>query len=176
MDFYKHLYRNNSIVSTNVKYTYSIMEQNITSLKNLYPFLEVFNIGTSVLGKRIPCIRFGNGENEVFYSASIHANEWITSVVLMKFIEDISIAYSNNDIIFGIPARNIFSYSSIYICPMVNPDGVDLVNGDVSKDSIIFSRVQNIANSFPSIPFPSGWKANIRGVDFKNYQPFCKVL
>ena len=45
-----------------------------------------------------------------------------------------------NDIIFGIPARNIFSYSSIYICPMVNPDGVDLVNGDVSKDSIIFSK------------------------------------
>ena len=94
----------------------------------------------------------------------------------MKFIEDISIAYTNNDIIFGIPARNIFSYSSIYICPMVNPDGVNLVNGDISKDSIIFNRVQNIANSFPSIPFPSGWKANIRGVDFKNYQPFCKVL
>ena len=69
-----YFYRNNSIVPTNVKYTYSIMEKNISSFKNLYPFLEVFNIGTSVLGKRIPCIKFGNGLNEVFYSASIHAN------------------------------------------------------------------------------------------------------
>ena len=167
-----YFYRNNSIVPTNVKYTYSIMEKNISSLKNLYPFLEVFNIGTSVLGKRIPCIKFGNGLNEVFYSASIHANEWITSIVLMRFIEDISTAYTNDDIIFGIPARNIFSYTSIYICPMVNPDGVDLVNGDISSNSTIFNRVQNIASSFPSIPFPSGWKANIRGVDLKNYKPF----
>ena len=54
-----YFYRNNSIVPTNVKYTYSIMEKNISSFKNLYPFLEVFNIGTSVLGKRIPCIKFG---------------------------------------------------------------------------------------------------------------------
>ena len=176
MNFYNDIYISNYIIPTNTKYTYSIMLKNITALKYLYSFLDVFNIGTSVLGKNIPCIKFGNGANEVFYSASIHSNEWITSVVLMKFIEDISIAYSNNELIFGIPARNIFSYSSIYLCPMVNPDGVDLINGDISKDSIIYNRVKNIANSFPSIPFPSGWKANIRGVDFKNYQPFCKVL
>ena len=174
MNSLKNIY--NTIIPTNINYTYSIMKKNILSLKKLYPFLEILNIGNSVLGKHIPCIKFGNGKNEVFYSASIHANEWITSVILMKFIEDISNSYENNDFIFGIPAKNIFSYSSIYICPMVNPDGVDLVNEAISKDSIIYNRVKNISNNFPAIDFPNGWKANIRGVDFKNYQPFCKVL
>lgn len=47
----------------------------------------------------------------------------------MKFIEDFCIAYTENDNIFGISARSIFNNSSIYIIPMCNPDGVNLVNG-----------------------------------------------
>lgn len=84
----------NSIVPTNVNYTYSILKDNISSLASAYPFLEFSFIGNSILGRRIPYIRFGYGPKELFYSASIHANEWITSVVLMKFLEDICKAYS----------------------------------------------------------------------------------
>ena len=154
-----------AIVQTNINYTYEIMKSDIYKLNVTYPFLQVQNIGFSVLGKQIPIIRLGRGSKEVFYSASFHANEWITSVILMKFIEDYCISYLNNSNLYGYNIRNLFKNVSIYIIPMVNPDGVNLVTNAYETNSNIYRSFQNISSNYPSIPFPSGWKANFNGVD-----------
>lgn len=148
----------------------------MNTLKRLYSFLEIGTAGFSVLGNTIPYVRIGRGAKEVFYSSSIHANEWITSPVLMKFLADYCYSYQNNLNIYNIPARTLYNSVSIYIIPMVNPDGVNLVTGELPINSPSYAFARNIANKYPSIPFPNGWKANITGVDFKNFQLSFKFL
>lgn len=154
-----------SIVSTNIPYHSNILRQNLSLLLRTYPFLNVQTVGNSVLGKPIYVIKLGRGPRKVFYSGSIHANEWITTPVLMKFIEDYCISYVRRSNLYGYSVQNIFNSTSIYIMPMVNPDGVDLVTGNLAVSSPSYQKALHIANQFSSIPFPNGWKANLNGVD-----------
>ena len=159
-----------TIVPTDMSYPYWLLTMNIEALKNKYPFIQVGSFGQSVLGKSLLYIRLGRGSNNVFYHASMHANEWINSVVMMKFIEDYADAYENNTEIAGENIRELYDKTSIYIAPMVNPDGVDLVLGALNTNSAAYRNARTIASNYPSIPFPDGWKANILGLDFEKYQ------
>lgn len=53
----------------------------------------------------------------------------------------------------------------------INPTGVDLVTGNLLTSSSAYIQANNIANQFPTIPFPNDWKANINGVVFSYFQP-----
>lgn len=159
-----------------VNFSSNVVYNNLQILRSTYPFITISSAGKSVLGKDIPVIRVGKGQKEVFYSAAIHANEWITYIILLEFLHEYCYAIQNNSTIWGFSARKLFESVSIYIMPIVNPDGVDLVTGSIPASSQIYKQAQKIANNFPNISFTDGWKANINGVDLKNYQPFCKVL
>lgn len=159
-----------NIVSTNISYNFNIFRQDLGLLLRTYPFINVQTVGNSLLGKPIYVIRLGHGPRKVFYSGSIHANEWITTPILMKFIEDYCISYSRQSTLYGYSTRNLFNSTSIYIMPMINPDGVDLVTGNIAVSSPSYQKAFHIASQFSSIPFPSGWKANLNGVDLKTYQ------
>ena len=94
----------------------------------------------------------------------------------MKFIEDMAASYMADSTLLGISVRNLLNKATIHLCPMVNPDGVDLVTGNLPSNSSAFLSAKQIADSYVAIPFPDGWKANLNGVDLKTYQPDCNSL
>lgn len=154
------------VVPTDIGYTYDVLTRNIQGLKARYPFLEVTNSGTSVLGRTLYTLRLGRGENQVFYNASHHALEWITSPVLMKFAEDYLSAYAFGRQIGGIDPAALWQRSSIYLMPMVNPDGVDLVLSGLSRSNPFYTDLIRWNNG--SADFSGGWQANNRGVDLNH--------
>ena len=115
-------------------------------------------------------LSLGTGENRVLYNASHHANEWICTPVLMKFAEELAEAYATGGTLFDQRAADILSYADIHLVPAVNPDGMDLVTGELQNGEF-YRQAQNIAADYPRFPFPSGWKANIRGVDLNLQYP-----
>lgn len=155
------------LVPENVHYSYPLLMYIVEGLLVRYPFLIAGTIGRSVMRKNIPYLKIGNGEKEVCYSASYHANESITTPVLLKFAEEYCNAYSTvlrGESTGEFPAAELYQNFSLYLIPMVNPDGVDLVNG-ILKTGDFYRQAVRIAADFPTIPFPNGWKANISGVD-----------
>ena len=144
-----------NIVPTNINYTYSIFRKNLIELNTAFPFLNIQVVGNSVMGKNLYVVKLGNGPNKVFYSGSFHANEWICSVVLMKFIEDYCDAFVNKTSLFNQYIPDLFNSTSIYIMPMVNPDGVNLVTGALPTTSYAYEKVLEISNRFPDIPYHS---------------------
>ena len=145
--------------------TYELCEQTILDLAKAYPFLRTEILAETDQGRAIRTLVIGNGPRKVIYSAAWHANEWITTPVLLKFVEDFAQALTSGGEIFGIPAGDLAAKVTIYTVPMVNPDGVNLVTGAISPDETAYQNAAQIAASFPSIPFPEGWKANLNGVD-----------
>ena len=158
------------VVPDNVNYTYELVTLVMEGLKARYPFANLSTAGNSVMDKELWYIRIGTGEKKIFFNASHHANEWITTPVLLKFAEEYLRAIASGSAINSLDATTLYSNKSLYIMPLVNPDGVDLVNGAIDPNNPLYLNARSISVNYPSISFPDGWKANIAGTDLNlNY-------
>jgi g-D-glutamyl-meso-diaminopimelate peptidase len=111
------------VVPSNVSVTSTMVDFCIRGLKARYPFLTVGRIGSSVLGKPLNNIDIGNGANQVFYNAAHHADEWITTTLLLTFLENYAEAYAAGGRIFEYSASELYNGTKLSIVPLVNPDG-----------------------------------------------------
>lgn len=157
---------NHLIINDNQKYDFNQLEKDVKKLSSIYPFIKVNTIGKSVLGHPLYEIELGRGKRTVHFNASFHANEWITTPILMKSLNEYVLALTNGKRIHDEHMMPTYHRTRLSIVPMVNPDGVNLVlNGPPNK-----MRKQLIELNKGSTDF-SGWKANIRGVDLNNQYP-----
>lgn len=158
------------IVRTDVPMTSQLCNEIIEQIIESYPFCRSEVLATSAFGRPIRTLVIGQGPRKVIYSASHHANEWITTPVILKFVEDFARAIQENGRIYNVDANALARDVTIYTVPMVNPDGVDLVTGAIQPGQFQYESAAALSENYPNIPFPDGWKANLLGVDLNlNY-------
>ena len=156
-----------AIVDTSVPITSASCEQMIRRIVRTYPFCRTELLTRTAFQRPIRTLVIGNGPRKVIYTAAHHANEWITALVLLKFAEELAQGIERG----AQEANRIAEATTIYMVPMVDPDGVDLVTGQILQGSVQYMQAQEIAEDFPDIPFPEGWKANLLGVDLNLQYP-----
>ncbi len=147
-------------------YTYEMLKKDIIKMKSEFIDLETGTIGRSVLGRDIYYIRIGNGKNTISYNGAHHGMEWITSALLIKFAYDFLKAEKSSGALGGFNIPFLSKNTSVYIVPMVNPDGVQLsakgLDEEMSDECKKRLIEMNGSEDFTK------WQANANGVDLNH--------
>lgn len=166
-----------AIVKVGDKYRYAEYKDHCDQLFRKYSVLRKKQIGESVLGRPIEALVIGTGTTQIHMNGAVHANEWITTPLLLRFIEELAefLVHSGREpgkIELGKSFHSLkadwANNFTLWVVPMVNPDGADL-----SQDGIPIDcqwREQLLEWNGGSSDF-SRWKANIRGVDLNDQFP-----
>lgn len=144
------------------------LERDIQEMQLHYPAIEWSIIGRSVMGKPIYAAKIGRGPKNLHINAALHANEWMTSPCLMRFLEEYAQALTEGSSVYSNEPDEWYRNYTLWIVPMANPDGVELVQEGVTPSHPYYERL---------IEWNSGredfrrWKANINGVDLGDQFP-----
>ena len=150
-----------------VPYAYDVLEKEIMQLKKVYSFLTVTDIGESVEKRSLYLLKFGTGKRKIFICGGTHGCEWITVPVLMRWASEICQLYSCNGLAYGKSITELFERATIYMIPMVNPDGIELQIKGLQPNHKNYKDLLKWNNNNEDF---SKWKSNIRGVDLnRNY-------
>lgn len=159
-----------SLVDGNQVYTYQVMERDLERLAAAYPDLVSYeSLGQTRYTRDIWAVKLGRGDTTLLLNGAHHAREWMTTSVLMKMIDTYAEAYYDQASLSYYDVRSLLDQVTIWIVPMVNPDGVILSQQGTSglSDSLSNTLVRYNGNSTNF----KRWKANMDGVDLNRQYP-----
>ncbi len=146
-------------------FDHATLMERVRSLADSYPFLTLPYLATSILDRAIPILHLGNGERRVLYIGAHHGMEWITSLILVKFVEELCEAIKTKKRTWGIYPCDLLDGYTLSVLPMLNPDGVEYQIHGVGEDNPLRERLLEMNGG--SLDF-SSWQANARGVDLNH--------
>ena len=146
-------------------FDYTALMEHVHRLADTYPFLTLSYIGTSILDRAIPILHIGSGKRRVLYVGAHHGMEWITSLVLTRFLEELCEIIKTKRRVCGIYPCDLLEGYTLSVIPMLNPDGVEYQIHGVDEDNPLRDRVLEMNGGSEDF---SAWQANARGVDLNH--------
>lgn len=146
-------------------FDYTALMERLHPLADTYPFVTLSYIGTSILDRAIPILHIGSGSRRVLYVGAHHGMEWITSLLLTQFLEELCQAIKAQKRVCGIYPCDLLEGYTISIIPMLNPDGVEYQIHGVAEDNPLRERLLEMNDGNEDFSF---WQANARGVDLNH--------
>ncbi len=135
----------------------------INSILKKHRFAKSFFIGKSVLGRKISVLCIGNPVGSVLFAGATHGSEWLTSLVLFRFFEEVCEAFEKREKLCGINVAEAIGKRGFSVIPVLNPDGVEI--NLIGSKGAFFSAKQIERLSKGDF---AHWNANARGVDINH--------
>ncbi len=157
-----------SIVNSSQTYSYDQMISDAKTLSEKYSdIISTESIGKSVEGRELLLIKLGKGEKKIILAGTHHAREYISSAYLLRSVDEYARCYAANKPFGGYDIKTLLDQVTVYIVPMVNPDGVNLVQNGVKavKNPEKVKSMRMLQDGY------NEWKANINGVDLNRQYP-----
>lgn len=145
------------------KYSYSQMSRDMKKLADMYSdYCTVSSIGKSVQGREIYDIAIGNpkAKKSMLVVCTLHAREYICSVVAMRQVEDYLRHYEGK--ISGVKPKKVLNQMQIHYIIMANPDGVMRSQTKYARWKSN-ARGVDLNRNFPAHPFKAGGKRGREG-------------
>lgn len=147
--------------------TFKAVSRMCRGLVARYPFLCSVPLGHSVCGREIDgMMLYSPGKRQagrVLFAAAFHGQEWLTSLVLLRFLEELCFCLQNGLHMAGVDVRRALAGRTLLFIPQVNPDGVDIaLLGSQSAGKYARFAAQNGGDVHGL------WQANARGVDINH--------
>lgn len=142
----------------------SMREKFINKLCDEYSFIKCGVIGKSLCDRDLRYLKIGSDNNPALFVAAFHGMEWLTSLLVLLFLERISQAIYNDENIKGVNVKNFLDNQGLIIVPCINPDGVEIsING--AQTAGIY---EDLVNEIMGYGNTTTWQADARGVDINH--------
>lgn len=147
---------------------YEMVNKKLAEFKRKNKNVKLYTIGESVLGRKIYGASIGCMQEATLFVGAVHAQEWLTTSVIMKFFEDLI----TKEEMSNVKVEDVLSRRGLIIVPMANPDGVEIALGGTISAKHLKGTVDKIMKTSNK-----SWQANARGVDLNhNFDAGFEIL
>lgn len=138
-------------------------EYYIKNILSSHPCSKTFSIGKTVLGRKIKVLSLGKTTGSALFVGATHGSEWLTSLVLLRFFDELCYAFEHGTDFCGINVGKAIAKRGVSVVPVLNPDGVEInIRGKAGALSSA-NKIERIAKGDYE-----HWNANARGVDINH--------
>ena len=144
-------------------FDYELNKSYLEKLCREYPFITASVIGRTCLNRSIFSLSIGNEKKSVLLAGGFHGSEWITCLVLYKFIERLAYEIKHKELMCSVDVSRAFSKLGITVVPCVTPDAVEIARKGPSSAKNLRRFVEELG-----CEDYSKWNANARGIDINH--------
>ena len=144
------------------EHSYFEIKRLISSIVSNYPFISQKSIGKSAAGRDIPVLFLGEEKDFTLFIAGDDGRCRINTLILLKFIKEISEKILSCDQMCGINIRKAMFGRGIAVLPLLNPDGFEIAGRGEKGCGSYAGRISKLCGGDLK-----KWGANLRGVELR---------